>query len=129
MSKPIFLRPGTHCLLPLHALIIEQIKALKFVEPDHPFEDGYNQAVDHAVSILEKVRAIDPTESNELPTDHKAVFEMYGDRIAKEILILDKDGECTGIEFLTIEGLYQAFKARLMEELQSQKVKDWGLDK
>lgn len=82
MSKTVILQPGTHCLVPVHASIVEQIKALKYVSPVVAVEIGYNRAIDEAVEILEKVRAINPTESDSSIVNSE-LFRLSGDDLMK----------------------------------------------
>lgn len=82
MSKTVILKPGTHCLVPVHKSIIEQVRTLKHEAPIESLDDGFNRGIDAAVEILEKVRAINPTESDS-STANSEFFHLSGDDLMK----------------------------------------------
>jgi len=48
--------------------------------------------------------------------DYKQFFEQWGNSIASKNTLLDQGGNCFRMETLTVEDLYQAFKARMIAE-------------
>lgn len=51
------------------------------------------------------------------------VFSIYGD---VSLVAFNRGDLTTDTTLLTVENIYQAFKARLMAETQAQVLEDWG---